>query len=129
MPTSEARTRGVRVEVESSYVPERSEPADERWFFAYRIRITNEGAETVRLVSRHWFITDGTGAVEEVRGPGVVGHQPRLAPGETFEYTSACPLGTSFGTMHGTYRMVTAAGEHFDAEIAPFALGERYSIN
>jgi ApaG protein len=129
MPASEAVTRGVRVQVDSFYVPERSEPADDRWFFAYRIKITNEGERTVQLLSRHWIITDGTGKVEEVRGPGVVGHQPRLPPGESFEYTSACPLPTSFGTMHGTYLMVTDSGERFDAEIAPFALGEPYSIN
>jgi ApaG protein len=126
---SEACTRGVRVEVESFYVPERSSPENDQWFFGYRIRITNEGDERVQLVSRHWTITDASGNVEQVRGPGVVGEQPSLDPGDGFEYTSACPLPTSFGTMHGSYRMVTAAGEEFDAEIAPFPLGEPNSIN
>jgi ApaG protein len=129
MPRSEAVTRGVRVVVESSYHPERSRPADDQWFFSYTIRIANEGAETVQLLTRHWVITDSNGKTEEVRGPGVVGQQPTLAGGEQFEYTSYCPLGTSFGTMHGTYQMVTDAGDSFDAQIAPFALGEPFSIN
>ena len=126
---STATTRDIRVEVRSAYVPERSDPAAKRWFFVYTIRITNEGAETARLVSRHWIITDGDGDAEEVRGPGVVGEQPLLAPGQSFEYSSACPLATSFGTMHGTYQMTTDEGEDFDIEIAPFALAEPYAIN
>lgn len=117
------------MEVESAFVPERSDPARKRWFFSYTIHITNEGRETAQLVSRHWIITDGDGDAEEVRGPGVVGKQPVLAPGESFEYTSACPLGTNFGTMHGTYQMITEGGERFDVEIAPFALAEPYAIN
>ena len=129
MPSSSATTRGVRVDVESRYLPERSRPAENEWFFVYMIRIVNEGSETVRLISRHWIITDANGEVEEVRGPGVVGKQPVLRPGTEFEYTSFCPLPTSFGTMHGTYQMVTETREPFDAEIAPFALGEPYSIN
>ena len=129
MTSSEAVTRGLRVQVTARFVPERSKIEERLWFFAYTIRVTNEGAEPVQLVSRHWIITDSNGKVEEVRGPGVVGQQPLLDPGESFEYTSACPLRTSFGTMQGTYQMVTAAGERFDARIAPFALGEPYSIN
>jgi ApaG protein len=129
MPVSEALTRGIRVRAESEYRPERSRPADKHWFFSYTIRIANEGPETVRLLSRHWVITDADGEVQEVRGPGVVGEQPVLPPGEAFEYTSFCPLATAFGTMHGTYQMITDAGESFDAEIAPFVLGEPYSIN
>jgi len=129
MPTSEAVTRGVRVQVESHYHAERSDPAKNEWFFSYRIRVSNEGDETVRLMTRHWVITDANGGVQEVRGPGVVGQQPILAPEQAFEYTSFCPLATSFGTMHGSYQMVTDGGEQFDAEIAPFALGEPYSIN
>lgn len=117
------------MDVRSTYVPERSDPDTQRWFFAYTIRITNEGSETAQLIARHWIITDGDGDVEEVRGPGVVGEQPRLEPGQSFEYTSACPLGTNFGTMHGTYRMTTEAGEAFEAEIAPFPLAEPYAIN
>ena len=89
---SEAVTRGVRVKVRSFYAPERSEPSQNQWFFHYTVEITNEGGETVQLISRHWIITDGTGHVEEVQGPGVVGHQPVLATGESFKYTSGCPL-------------------------------------
>jgi ApaG protein len=111
------------VEVRSQYVAERSAPAERRYFFAYTVRISNEGTSVVQLVSRHWTITDQHGRIEEVRGPGVVGEQPVLGPGESFEYTSACPLTTPFGTMHGTYEMVrTGDGARFDAEIAAFAL-------
>ncbi len=129
MPTSEAITRGLRVQVESTYMPERSDPAADRWFFSYRITLRNEGERPVQLINRHWIITDSDGHVEEVRGPGVVGRQPRLEPGEEFEYTSFCPLGTSFGTMHGSFDMVTDEGERFAAEIAPFSLAQPYSIN
>jgi ApaG protein len=119
---SVAVTQGVRVEVESEFLPERSSPARGEYLFAYTVRISNVGKETVQLLSRHWVITDGQGRVEEVRGPGVVGHQPLLAPGETFEYTSGCPLRTPDGIMHGSYQMVRDDGTTFDAEIAPFAL-------
>ncbi len=129
MMGSSATTRGIRVDVESVFVPERSDPAEKRWFFAYTIRITNESSKTAQLISRHWIITDGDGDAEEVRGPGVVGKQPTLAPGQSFEYSSACPLATNFGTMHGTYQMVNEGGEQFDIEIAPFALAEPYAIN
>ena len=129
MPTSEAVTQGIRVSVESTFHPERSNPVSGEWFFSYRIRIANEGDQTVQLLNRHWTITDSDGQVQEVRGPGVVGQQPFLAGGESFEYTSFCPLTTSFGTMHGTYEMERADGSRFDVEIAPFALGEPYSIN
>lgn len=129
MSKSEAVTRGVRVKVQAQYVAERSRPAEGQWFFAYRIRIENEGSETVQLVSRHWIITDANGKVEEVKGPGVVGAQPVLEAGQAFEYTSFCPLTTPFGSMKGTYQMVTKDGESFDAVIATFALNEPYSIN
>lgn len=129
MPTSEAVTEGVRVCVESRYVAERSRPQEGHWFFAYTIEVRNLGTVEVQLMSRHWIITDAEGQIQEVRGPGVVGKQPILAPGQAFEYTSFCPLTTSFGTMHGTYQMVSADGRRFDAEIAPFALGEPHSIN
>jgi len=105
------------------------ESSDDRWFFAYTIRIENDGAATVRLLSRHWIITDGNGRVEEVRGPGVVGQQPVLGPGASFEYTSACPLPTPFGVMEGSYQMSTESGERFDVRIAPFSLSEPYAIN
>lgn len=129
MFTSEAVTRSIRVEVVSEYAPERSQPALNQWFFLYTVRISNEGTETVQLLTRHWIITDGTGHVEEVRGPGVVGQQPVLSPGQSFEYTSGCPLGTPFGTMRGAYQMVTQDGSEFDAEIAPFTLSEPYTIH
>ncbi|HEX5474389.1 MAG TPA: Co2+/Mg2+ efflux protein ApaG [Vicinamibacterales bacterium] len=129
MFTSEAVTRGVRVHVESEYAPERSQPSQNQWFFLYTITISNEGSETVQLLTRHWIITDGTGHVEEVRGPGVIGKQPILAPGESFTYTSGCPLETPFGVMEGTYQMVTDAGSPFDARIAPFTLSEPYTVH
>lgn len=129
MFTSEAVTRGVRVRVVSQYAPERSAPSSNQWFFLYTVTISNEGTEVVQLVTRHWIITDGTGRVEEVRGPGVVGQQPRLAPGESFEYTSGCPLATPYGVMEGTYQMITDRGEQFDAKIAPFTLSEPYTVH
>lgn len=127
--TSEAVTEGIRVRVWSAYVPERSQPEESQWFFAYRIQISNEGSETAQLISRHWVITDANGRVEEVKGPGVVGKQPVLRPGESFEYTSACPLTTSFGTMEGTYQMVSDGGREFDVTIAPFSLAEPSAVN
>ena len=93
------------------------------------MRITNEGDDRVQLLSRHWIITDATGHTEEVRGPGVVGAQPVLQPGESFQYTSSCELNTSTGVMRGTYQMVTGNGAHFDVEIAPFALHEPYTVH
>lgn len=128
--TSEAVTNSVRVEVESQYAPEHSQPFRNQWFFYYTVRITNESNETVQLLSRHWIITDANGHMEEVSGPGVVGEQPVLAPGESFQYTSGCPLKTSTGVMHGTYQMVvTEGGDRFDIEIAPFALHEPYTVH
>jgi ApaG protein len=126
---SDTTTRGVRVEVQTADVPDRSSPPDAQFFFAYHIRISNTGEETVQLQSRHWVITDGDGRVEHVRGPGVVGEQPVLEPGESFEYTSFCPLPTAIGSMHGTYHMVTAGGSTFDAEIAPFSLAVPTALN
>lgn len=129
MFTSEAKTRGVRVSVQSEYAPDRSRPSDNQWFFVYTITITNEGHDTVQLLSRHWIITDGSGHVEEVRGPGVVGQQPVLEPGQSFTYTSGCPLGTPFGKMEGTYQMTSKGGEFFDVTIAPFTLSEPYTVH
>ena len=128
-PSSEAVTNNVRVEVESQYASEHSQPFQNQWFFHYTVRITNEGDDTVQLISRHWIIADATGHVEEVKGPGVVGSQPVLGPGESFQYTSGCPLKTSSGLMRGTYQMVTEDGDHFDIEIAPFTLHEPYTIH
>ncbi len=129
MFTSEAVTRRVRVRVHSEYSPERSQPSKSQWFFLYTISIANEGTDTVQLLTRHWIITDATGHVEEVRGPGVVGKQPILRPGESFEYTSGCPLTTPYGKMEGTYQMVDEAGERFDVTIAPFTLSEPYTVH
>lgn len=129
MSSSEATTQGVRVRVRSEYSDERSDPTQGMWLFAYTIHIFNEGDETVQLISRHWTITDGNGRVEEVKGPGVVGAQPVLAPGESFEYTSACPLRTPLGSMRGTFQMVRERGEDFDAEVASFSLSAPNTIN
>jgi ApaG protein len=128
-PMSEAVTNLIRVEVISKYSPENSRPPQDVWVFEYTVRITNQGTETVQLLSRHWIITDALDHVEEVKGPGVVGEQPVLAPGESFKYSSWCPLKTPTGTMCGTYHMVRAGGNGFDIEIAPFALKARYMVN
>ena len=128
-PISEAVTNHIRVEVLSRYAPENSQPLNDEWVFEYTVRITNQGSETVQLLSRHWIITDGLERTREVKGPGVVGEQPVLAPGESFKYSSWCPLKTPTGMMHGTYRMARAGGSEFDIEIAPFALKARYTVN
>jgi len=121
---SETVTKGIRVRVKTQYDPSRSMPQLNQWFFLYTVQISNEGTETAQLLTRHWIISDATGHVEEVRGPGVVGEQPILSPGQSFEYTSGCPLPTPFGSMRGTYQMVTTAGDKFEAEIAEFTLSE-----
>jgi ApaG protein len=126
---SEAVTRGIRVRVEAQFSPQRSQPSLQQWFFLYTVRIANESDVTVQLLSRHWVITDGAGQVEEVRGPGVVGQQPVLEHGEAFEYTSGCPLSTPFGSMQGTYQLVTSTGERFDTTIAPFTLEAPYTVH
>jgi ApaG protein len=128
-PISEAVTNHIRVEVLSRYSPENSRPLQDAWVFEYTVRITNQGSDTVQLLSRHWIITDALEHIEEVKGPGVVGEQPVLAPGESFKYSSWCPLKTPIGTMHGTYQMASANGSHFDIEIAPFALKAPYTVN
>jgi ApaG protein len=120
--TSAATTRGVRVEVTARYSPEYSDQSRRKWFFLYTIRITNQGERTVQLLNRHWIITDANGEVEEVKGPGVVGQQPVLKQGESFEYTSGCPLQTPFGSMQGSYEMLVEGGDAFKAEVAGFAL-------
>ena len=128
-PMSEAVTAGVRVEVLAQHSPENSKPLEDQWVFQYTVRITNQGSDTVQLISRHWIITDGLGQTHEVKGPGVVGEQPVLAPGESFKYSSWCPIKTPTGVMHGTYQMVRAGGDEFDIEIAPFALRARYTVH
>lgn len=126
---STATTDGIRVTVTAVYVPEQSSPRLRRYVFAYTVKIANEGAAPAQLRTRHWIITDGDGRVEEVRGPGVVGQQPTLRPGEEFEYTSGCVLATPRGEMRGTYQMFRPDGSAFDAAIAPFALTLPYSLN
>lgn len=118
----EATTRGVTVRVSVSYLPEQSEPAHVRWFWAYHIRIENDGDQPVQLLTRHWVITDGRGLVEEVRGDGVVGDQPMIDPGESYDYVSGCPLKTPTGSMQGSYGMVDFDGEPFDVAIPLFPL-------
>ena len=126
---SDATTRGIRVQVQARFVPEQSAPERSQYFFAYHVRISNSGEEAAQLVSRRWMITDGEGKVQVVEGAGVVGEQPVLTPGASFEYTSFCPLPTPYGTMHGVYRMMTPAGQEFEAAIAPFTLAVPHSVN
>lgn len=126
---SSALTLGIKVTVSSQYIPQQSHPQQKRYVFAYTVKIANEGEAPAQLKSRHWVITDGNGKVEEVRGPGVVGQQPLLRPGEQFEYTSGCVLETPRGTMRGTYQMRRQDGSQFDATIAPFDLTLPYSLN
>ncbi|MBK7534154.1 MAG: Co2+/Mg2+ efflux protein ApaG [Myxococcales bacterium] len=117
-----AVTRGVRVTVRAQYLPEQSSPRADRYAFAYTVNISNEGTEPAQLRTRHWIITDGRGVIEEVRGDGVIGEQPNLHPGQSFQYTSGCVISTPVGTMQGTYRMWLQNGTYFDADIAPFSL-------
>ena len=127
--TSDTTTRGIRVQVRSTYLSDRSSPRDSQYLFAYNVRISNLGTEAAQLVSREWIITSAEGDVERVKGPGVVGEQPVLQPGGSFEYTSYCPLKTAVGSMQGSYQMVAASGEKFDAQIAPFTLAVPNSLN
>ena len=128
-PVSDAITNEIRVEVLARHSPENSRPEQDEWVFQYTVRITNQGPETVQLLNRHWIITDGTEHTEQVRGAGVVGEQPVLAPGESFKYSSWCPLKTPTGSMRGTYQMVRTDGSVFDIDIAPFALRARYTVH
>lgn len=127
-----AVTRSIVVEVEPFYVEERSDPERSRYFWAYRVTIENRSDEFVQLLSRYWHITDGAGRVEEVRGAGVVGDQPELNPGDSYQYTSGCPLSTSSGIMVGRYTMRNDRDELFDVDIPAFSLDmpdERHSVN
>jgi ApaG protein len=126
---SDTTTNGIRVQVKSQFLPDRSSPLDDQYVFAYHIKISNLGTEVAQLISRHWIITTADGDTEEVQGPGVVGEQPVLRPGEQYEYTSFCPLKTNVGTMHGSYTMATPAGEVFQARVAPFTLAVPYALN
>jgi ApaG protein len=122
-----AVTRKVEVTVTPLFSPERSSPGEGYFFWTYTIDITNLGAETVQLKTRHWQITDAIGRLQEVKGPGVVGKEPLLKPGASFQYTSGVPLPTPSGLMSGSYGMVTADGEHFDIEIPAFSLDSSYA--
>jgi ApaG protein len=115
-------TRSIKVTVKPFYLEDQSSPTENHYVWAYQVRIENTGAETVQLRRRHWRITDGMGRLQEVRGPGVVGEQPVLAPGESFEYTSGTPLTTPSGIMMGTYEMETHGGESFEVAIPAFSL-------
>jgi len=126
---SDVTTRGIRVEAESFHIPERSRPDQDYYFFAYQVTISNLGSQTAQLVSRKWIITDAEGREETVQGPGVVGKQPVLKPGDSFQYTSFCPLHTPVGSMHGEYRMITDDEEEFEARIAPFTLAIPTAVN
>lgn len=126
---SDTTTNGIRVQVTTRFLSDRSSPRDHEFVFAYFIRISNVGTETVQLISRHWVITNADGEEEEVRGEGVVGEQPVLPPGGSHEYNSGCNLKTNVGTMHGSYTMVTADGGTFEARIAPFTLAVPYALN
>jgi ApaG protein len=120
--TSSAETDGIRVRVQSHYLADQSSPRDARYVFAYTITISNESARTAQLRTRHWIITDGRGARHSVEGEGVVGEQPLIAPGESYDYVSGCPLATPTGNMQGTYRMIGEDGAAFDVTIPKFGL-------
>ncbi len=120
--SSDSGKQRIRVEVETSYIEEQSDPRDKRFVFSYTITIRNEGRTPARLMTRHWIITDANGNVKETRGDGVVGEQPYLKPGQGFRYSSGAVIETPVGTMQGSYQMVADDGEHFDAPIAPFRL-------
>ncbi len=125
---AKAITHGVRVEVESEYVPDQSDPENHYYFFAYHIRIANDGPRSIQVLSRHWVITDANGEVNEVQGLGVVGEQPALGPGDVFEYTSFCPLSTPVGTMQGTYQVVDSEQEMLEVAIPTFGLIQEKDI-
>lgn len=122
MSMQKQQNTNIEVNVHVSYVDKESRPESSYYFFAYRVRITNKGSGTAQLMSRHWVIADAIGQLEEVRGAGVIGVQPKIPAGQSFEYESACPLNTPSGSMRGTYQMVTDEGESFDIEIPEFFL-------
>jgi ApaG protein len=119
---AESKKHDINITIRTNYIAEQSDPGSDRYVFAYTIQIANEGTEAAQLISRHWIITDAENRIQEVRGLGVVGEQPFLRPGETFEYTSGTSLATPVGTMRGTYQMVSEDGQKFDAEIPEFTL-------
>ena len=119
----------IKIKVESKYIPERSNLAESYFFFAYQVTITNNGNVKTQLISRYWHITDANGKTEDIHGPGVVGQQPNLAPGEIFQYTSFCPLPTPLGTMEGSFQMMEENGKKYDAIIKPFRLAAPQVLN
>lgn len=125
----QAVTQGILVGVDASYVPAQSDPSASRYFFSYRVTIRNDSPNAVRLLSRHWIITDGRGRVEEVHGAGVLGQQPRLEPGASFEYESFCPMTTPTGIMRGAYTMQTDGGQRLEVAIPQFFLAEPSSFH
>jgi ApaG protein len=118
----QAITRGIAVSVEPTYLEADSSPSDSKYLWAYRVVIENQGRETVQLLSRHWMITNARGELTEVKGPGVIGRQPLVKPGDSYEYTSGTPLNTPWGMMGGSYQMESDSGERFDVEIPTFSL-------
>ena len=122
-------TEGIKIVVEPQYLSQESQPKDSFWVFTYEVVVTNTSAMTVQLLSRHWIITDANGKQDHVRGPGVVGKSPVLKEGDSFTYTSFCPLPTQMGTMHGTYQFRKEDGDVFDAKIAPFVLSTSDALN
>jgi len=122
MSQFEETTEGITVRVESFYLEDQSEPIDDHYVWAYRVEVENNGEAVVQLLTRHWVITDSTGKTQEIRGDGVVGHQPVLEPGQSFEYTSGTPLATPSGFMSGSYQMIDGDGRQFDAVVPAFSL-------
>ena len=120
-------THNIQVTVAPHFLADQSKPEEHQFFWSYTIEITNLGEEPVQLISRHWKITDGLGRLHEVKGAGVIGQQPVIAPGETFRYTSGCPLETHEGIMAGTYQMLSAAGQSFTVEVPAFSLDSNTS--
>ncbi len=119
----------IRIHIISTYSPENSDPQRGMWYFFYQVKIANHADQPVRLISRHWKITNAEGVVSEVNGPGVVGKQPHIMPGESFHYTSACPLDSPFGSMHGNYTMISDSGTIFDAKVPSFTLSKPHAVN
>src|ERR1700745_3434513 len=122
----EMETRSIKVAVKPAYLHDQSDPEDDRYVWSYTVTIENKSPESVKLLSRYWNIVDGQGRIQEVRGAGVVGAQPVIGPGESFQYTSGCPLETASGSMSGHYHMMSASGESFEAEIPAFLLESPY---
>jgi ApaG protein len=127
--SSEAITRGLKVRVQSRYVEDQSTPGDRHWVFAYLVTIINDGEIPTQLIARRWLITNADGNTQTVEGPGVIGEQPRLEPGESFSYTSGCPLDTSIGSMHGTFSMRDDDGASWEAEVGVFTLSTPFALN